>query len=843
MPKVPRLHQSIKPSRYVLDIRPDFTNFTFELDEEIEFELVKTTAKLTFHAVGLKIIEATLDSQLATATVDDQAQTVTFATDQPLAIGRHRLFLKVEGQIAENMHGFYRSRYFIGGQDKWLLTTQFESVHAREAFVAIDEPAAKAVFDITITAPIGLTIVSNTDIKSQEEVGSHQRVSFNPTPTMSTYLVAYIIGELDYRETRSTDGITVRVYATPDKVQQTAFAAETGAKILSYYNQYFGIPYPLPKLDMLAIPDFAAGAMENWGAVTYRETALLIDPSNSSISNYQRVVTVIAHELAHQWFGNLVTMVWWDDLWLNEGFASWIEFLATDYLYPEWQMWTQFVGEDYNYALGKNGLANAPALQVDIADPAELDTVFDPAVVYAKGASIIRMMHHYLGEADFQTGLQRYLKKHQYGNTITQDLWAALSEASGKPVGEIMNAWTSQPGYPVLSLSDGQLSQKRFYASPRQAPEQDDSRWPVPVAALTPEGVSADSLLLQTAAAPAPTDWAMAKWLKLNPDQTGLYRTAYSAESLAKLYQPLAEGKLGPIDRYGLIDDALALAQSGNLSTDLVLSLLSQMRSETDYSVWSVMLDIFAAVRGLLDREERQRFGRFGLWLTEEIAQKLTTQPKPDEPHFDRLLRPMVLGFRGRLGDETTVKLARQWWAAGPVEPDFRNFVYATVATWGSLTEYNQMIARYGETSQAQEKQRLLQAIPLYKQPDIIKAAEKFILSDQVRNQDIIFGIHAMTANYEAREAIWPFIRDNWAEWLRRFGGGGHMLDHFPVLIGVIFKTEEQARIAERFFAEHPHPAINRPAKQAVERILLKSDWYKRDKAAISRFIAEQDTK
>jgi len=462
-----------------------------------------------------------------TLNVDDQ--TVTFAFADEVPAGDHELELKFAGVLGDNLHGFYRSGYKHKGEERWIATTQFEAVHAREGFVCIDEPAAKAVFEVSLTVPSELTAVANTDVLKEESAGARKTVTFTPTPKMSTYLVAYVVGDFERVERQTPEGVMVGVLATPGQTEQLEFALDTAVRTLSFFNEYFGIPYPLPKLDMLALPDFAAGAMENWGLVTYRETALLLDPAQTSLSNKQRVAEVVAHELAHQWFGNLVTMAWWSDLWLNEGFATWVASLAMDKLFPEWEIWTSFIQEEFSQALEMDSLANTHPIQVEVDDPRSLDEIFD-AISYAKGASVLNMLHHYLGAEDFRSGLHDYLEAHAYGNSETHDLWTALGKASGKPVDEVMSAWTSQPGYPLIGFDDGQVTQSRFYGSPREAKKAGPSQlWPVPFSVALADGAETEPKLIEGEAEELPMELMSSDWFKPNPGQTSVFRTMYTS--------------------------------------------------------------------------------------------------------------------------------------------------------------------------------------------------------------------------------------------------------------------------------------------------------------------------
>jgi puromycin-sensitive aminopeptidase len=360
--------------------------------------------------------------------------------------GEYHVVLEFSGKITDPMNGLYPCYFTHEGKKKFVLATQFESHHAREVFPCIDEPEAKATFDLALNTPLEGDVIANTPARTVLKEKSQQTTIFETTPVMSTYLLAFAYGDIGFKEAKSKNGTIVRGYATPDNVQFVDFALDTAVKVLDFYEDYFALAFPLPKIDMIALPDFAAGAMENWGLITYREQCMLVDPVNTSIHTKQYVAMVVAHELAHQWFGNLVTMQWWTDLWLNEGFASWIEYLAIDKLFPEWHMWTQFIADEQQPALKLDALDNTHAIEVPINHPDEIRTIFD-AISYNKGASVIHMLHGYLGAEDFRDGLRHYLKKHAYKNTVTQDLWAALEEISGKPVKEFMHAWTSFRSY------------------------------------------------------------------------------------------------------------------------------------------------------------------------------------------------------------------------------------------------------------------------------------------------------------------------------------------------------------------------------------------------------------
>ena len=473
------LPNNVKPLRYAIHLTPDLYAYTFDGEETIDVEVLEATDTIVLNAAEMSISAASI-MDAGNAAVDASAielnaadETVSISFPSAIQPGPAVLRIAFTGELNDRLTGFYRSVYTrADGTFRTMATTQFEPSSARRAIPCWDEPAMKASFQLTLTVPADMDTVSNMPPTDETVDGDTKTVRFGESPVMSTYLLAFIVAELGMIEQQAENGTMVRVLTTPGKEEQGRFALETSVALLSYFNDYFGIPYPLEKLDHIAIPDFAAGAMENWGAITYRETALLVDPAISPAATRQRVAEVVSHEMAHMWFGDLVTMQWWDDLWLNESFASWMGDKAVDHIHPEWKMWTQFVANDTIRAFSLDGLKNSHPIEATVHTPAEVEELFD-AISYSKGASIIRMLEHYLTPETFRDGLRRYLNANQYSNARTADLWEALEDASGKPVKSLMDTWTSQMGFPVLNVqsrheADGvrlDVSQSRFLFS------------------------------------------------------------------------------------------------------------------------------------------------------------------------------------------------------------------------------------------------------------------------------------------------------------------------------------------------------------------------------------------
>src|SRR5919106_3407353 len=507
------LPAEVRPVAYRISLAPDLTAFTFAGEETIEIEVSQPTSQIVLNAAELEIQEAYLlrDGQRLPAqaiALDAEQETATLTFAAPLPTGTMQLFMRFTGILNDKLRGFYRSEYTLpDGVKRVMATTQFEAPDARRAFPCWDEPAHKAKFEISLIIPSDLTAISNMPIVGETPQASGTKlVRFAESPIMSTYLLAIMVGEFESVEAQA-EGTLVRVWTTPGKKEQGRFALDVSCRLLSFYNNYFGIPYPLPKLDLIAIPDFAAGAMENWGAITYREVALLVDPAHSSAATKQRVAIIIAHEIAHMWFGNLVTMEWWNDLWLNEGFASWIEYKAVDHLFPEWEMWLQFLFADIGPAMSLDGLRNTHPIEAEVKTTHDINELFD-AISYSKRAAIIRMLEQFLGDETFRRGLVHYLSAHEYGNARTEDLWASLAHVSGKAVKEIMDAWTKQPGYPVVEVrhqarphepAELTLAQNRFlYDYDPERGEPDPSLWRIPVAVRSAGAVSPFVTILES---------------------------------------------------------------------------------------------------------------------------------------------------------------------------------------------------------------------------------------------------------------------------------------------------------------------------------------------------------
>jgi len=849
MKKNIRLSKNTVPVEYDIQLKPDLENFTFSGIETITLSVLKKTKKIILHVKELEIDTADIVKNFAKISYDKKNETVILSFSKLIPIGKHKLTLIFRGILNDKMRGFYRSKYYVQEKEFHMATTQFEATDARRAFPCFDEPAQKAVFHVSLVVPKGKTAISNTlPISRLEHESGYEIVKFSPTPKMSTYLLAFIVGDFEYISGKTNTGILVRVFTTTNKKHQSKFALECAVKTIEFYEKYFDIPYPLPVLDMIAIPDFSSGAMENWGAVTYRESALLVDENLSSLANKQWVALIVAHELAHQWFGNLVTMEWWTHLWLNEGFASYIEYLAVDKLFPKWDIWTQFSTNDLSVALRLDALKNTHPIEVEVHHPDEIGEIFDE-VSYSKGASIIRMLADYLGEKDFREGLRYYLKKHSYKNTETIHLWQAFEKISGKPITKMMHNWTSKPGYPVvkIEMENGKLvfSQKRFFASPISAKKiKDKTIWNIPMQNMKINflrGLASDdkpiSGIFRLQKFRTGKKFAFHNFLKLNLGETGFYRTAYNKEILEKLIVPVQNKKLSPRDRLGIIRDLFALSEAGTIPTTDALEFMSAYKNEDNYTVWVEIVTGLTRLEQLLAKSNsEQKLNKLILNLFSPLAQKMGWVPKKNEAHTNVLLRSLALSRAGRAGDKKIINEARKRFNSGDISPNIRGAVYSVVATHGGIKEYNQLVEKYKKETLHEEKNRIGNVLGDFQDPKILKLACQFALSSHVRIQDTIGILSSVGINPLGRDIWWSYIQKNWKILVSRYGEGGLTLAR---AIKAISGSAEPKHFSsfKKFFATHPAPGASRAITQILERLESNIIWLKRDEKIIEKFL------
>ncbi|XP_046357527.2 puromycin-sensitive aminopeptidase-like [Haliotis rufescens] len=859
-----RLPKDVVPSNYNIRLKPDLDAFVFQGQEAIDVEVKKSTDTVTVNSLDITISEVTYhadeagDSSLAAeVSMDKEAETATFKFPSALQPGKGVLKVNYTGELNDKMTGFYRSRHTMPDGGKRIgAVTHFEATGARRAFPGWDEPAVKATFDITLVVPKDKTAVSNMPVKSDtpDKDPKWRVVEYDRTPVMSTYLVAFIVGDYDYVEGKDADGVVVRVYTPVGKKEQGKFALDVAVKTLPFYKEYFGIPYGLPKMDLIALADFLIGAMENWALVTYRETALLVDPTNSSATAKQHVALIVGHELAHMWFGNLVTMEWWTNLWLKEGFASWIEYLCVDECFPEYDIWTQFVNMDLGRALELDALHTSHPIEVPVGHPSEVDEIFD-AISYCKGASVIRMLHDYLGDEDFRKGMNKYLTKHSYQNTESEDLWASLGEASGKPVAKMMDTWTKQMGFPVIKVSERQdgdkcvltVSQEKFCAD-GNLPKDDKSCWRVPLSISTAGSPSTPvkTIMLEGQSSEVTLDNVKAgDWVKVNTNTVGVYRVQYTTEMLAALIPAVKDRSLPPRDRLGLQNDLFALARAGMAASEDVLKVAEAFIKEDNYTVWNDLALNLSSMAVLLQYTDcYDLYKGFARDLFSQVAKTVGWDKKEGESQLTAMLRDLILTKMGRYGDESTVMESRKRFEShhkgdNVIPADLRAPVFITVLSQDRRDDFNRMLELYDKADMQEEKIRIARALGAVKEEELIKRVHEFAISDKVRAQDKVFVLAGTTGSAKGRQLTWNFVKENWKDLREKHHG--HLLTRLVKASTQNFASEEMAKEVEEFFKANPTPAAERTVQQSVENIRLNARWMKESADKVCQFLKNRN--
>lgn len=837
MHTVRQLAPIFAPSRYrlTLDIsRRQARQFKGEVVITGELAL---PGHITLHAKDLTIEEATINAQPATVRhgKDDELKLDTGGLLQP---GKHEVRIVFSGGITDAMHGLYPCYYKDEDQEKELLVTQLESHSAREVFPCVDEPAAKAVFDLTLVTEQDVTVVGNMPISAQHTTAHTLSTHFEASPKMSPYLLAFASGDLQFSEATSKNGVKVRIYATPGNVQYAAFSLELSTKLLDFYDDFFGIPYPLPKCDLIAVPDFSALGMENWGLIVCRENGLLVDQDHSSAIAKELVATVVTHELAHQWFGNLVTMRWWDDLWLNESFAKWMEHFAIDHFFPEWRTWEQFNGSEQAVAFTRDSLAVVQAVRQRVNHPDELHSLFDPAIVYAKGSCLIRMLQEFVGAEAFQNGLQTYMKRHKYGNAAADDLWHALEAASGKDVRTFMLPWLTQPGHPLVHVEvngpHASLTQQRFFANP-EAPT-DTAIWPVP---LLSEQFSEQSFSTPHLGSVLPDGLPL-----LNKGGGGFYHTKYEPRHLAALSQKVADNSLAPIDRQTLLADALQLTRGGQYATSDLLELLSHYHQETSYAVWQ---SIGSAVEGLkivvdADPDIMPKLRRYIISLASLQYKRLGWQPKKDEPYYDELLRPTVVGLMAYAQHPEATAHALALFDAAKTVKDIpahvRTTVMAAAVRERGISAYERLLAWYEETPSAEERVDICAGISGLQDPAIARQAVALFTGKSIRRQDLRYWFVYFMRNPYARQVGWEWMVSHW-DWIEKQFKNGHEYGDFPKYSAMgLCRPEELATYKAFFEPKMGEIELARLIAQGIDDVSIRVQWRGRDAVSVADYLA-----
>ena len=829
MTKVPRLLDTFTPNHY---------NLTLDLTraEEKEFSGIviisgdSTGESILLHSKGLTVQSATIDNQPADVSFGEFDELRLFQPE--LKSGNHIVCINFSGTITDAMHGLYPCYFTHDGVKKQLFATQFESHHAREVFPCVDEPAAKAEYDLTLVTRTGITVLGNMPVKSEEENGDSLTTTFEKTPRMSSYLLAFVIGELHKKSAHTKSGVEINVWATPAQNENTLdFALDIATRSIDFYDEYFGVKYPLPKSDHVALPDFSSGAMENWGLVTYRESCLLADPELTPESSRRFIATVIAHELSHQWFGNLVTMQWWNDLWLNESFANMMEYVAIDALQSDWHMWEDFATNEVTAALRRDSLDGVQSVQADVNHPDEISTLFDPAIVYAKGGRLLVMVRKLIGEEAFRTGLKSYFEKFAYKNTVGNDLWQELESASGQPIVNLMNAWISQPGLPVVSVSSSHdtaiLSQERFFIGKHQP---SDALWPIPLFANQPLDVK---ILNQKE-----TTVYIEKPLQLNCGLSAHFVTKYNESTREYLLKNITE--LPTLDKICILQDATILARAGFENSASLLPLALSLKTETNEKVFGMAAGALTELRKFVDDNDAARdslkkiSGEFARATFEELG----WDEKDGESDDDRERRTTALSLMMYSEDKEVLNEAKTRFDNNKLEDlptEIRALIIsANVRHFETPEMIENLFATYKNTPSNDLQNDIAIGLTSTKNPE---TAEKILAnikdSNIIRPQDASRWFVYLIRTRENRQIAWNWLKENWA-WVEDTFGEDKSYDDFIRYAATALLTTDELNDFRQFFESMLNiPALARTIKLGITEIKARVELIERDKEAV----------
>ncbi|MFP5322357.1 MAG: M1 family metallopeptidase [Acidimicrobiia bacterium] len=764
-----RLPDTVRPERYDLRLAPDLATSTFRGDAVVHLRVEAPTRRLTCNAAELEVDEAwvevgdrRLDGRIE---LDDELEQLHVDVDDELAPGEVRLHLRFSGVLNDKLRGFYRSSYTgDDGGTRQIAVTQFEPTDARRAFPCWDEPSFKAVFGVTLDVADDLLAVSNgPELERTPLDGDRVRIRFADTMPMSTYLVAFVVGPLEVTGPVDVDGVPLRIVHRPGQGDLARFALDVGAFALRFYADYYGIAYPGDKVDMVAVPDFAFGAMENLGCVVYRETLLLVDPASATQAELVAVVDVIAHELAHMWFGDLVTMSWWNGIWLNEAFATFMEATCAAAFRPEWERWMHFARERSG-AFEVDALESTRAIEYPVHTPEDAEGMFD-VLTYQKGSAVVRMLEQYLGADAFRDGIRRYLQTHQFGNTETGDLWDALEAETGEPVRATMDSWIFQGGFPLVGAHlEGDrltLTQRRFGYT--EAAAGDDRRWRVPV--VVRRG-SAEQRTLLDGERDALDVTGGDGPVVVNAGGHGFYRVAPDPDLRAALRDRL--GELAPLERYAVLDDALALTLRGDVAVEelaLVLQRLADL-GEADLSIWQLGAATISTIDRVAGDDEQASVDAWVRDLLAPLAERLGDEVSPDDDDRRRALRGLVLGIRGVHGDDRAAAVADEVWArlqdGEAVDAELAAGALKTVAVTADAGRFDAILDRFRHGSTPQEQVRHLYAAATVADPALFERYLDLLATDAVRSQNLAFAYRAALRNRSHGPRAWAVVRDRW---------------------------------------------------------------------------------
>lgn len=851
--EVRRLFSNLSPESYVIEIAPSTENMSFSGKMDLNFTRKgRPSRRITLHQKGLKIIKARIfkiskgteeEIEVVRFNVHKSYDELRIHTEKLMTGGVYRIYLEFTGEITDAMHGLYPCYFRNGSNKKVLLATQFESHHAREVFPCIDEPEAKATFALTILAPEKHTVLSNTDVAREEEVGGGiKRTIFKTTPRMSTYLLAFVIGDLHCKSAQTKDGIMIRTWGTVEQpLEFMKYANDEAVRLLEYFTDYFGIPFPLDKCDQVALPDFESGAMENWGLITYREIALLADPVNKSLTSEQYVSMVVAHELSHQWFGNLVTMKWWDDLWLNESFASLMEHIALDALHPDWFQWEQYTASDVISCSNRDVFRDVQPVRVKVSHPDEISTLFDPAIVYAKGGRLLKMLREYIGDDNFRAGLKSYFKKYAYQNTTGDDLWTSFAEHSNKDIKAFMHPWLTQSGMPLVKLKKQndqiRLTQERLLLDG----VDDKSIWPIPL--LAKNIASEQTLSSKEMELSLKSDEPVVLNVNGSAHMAVRYLDESSRNHIARMF---SNQQLAPETRVNTLNDSLLLSRAGIAPLTESFNLIKNANSEPRDAVWLLISRILSTAISLTEGDDftEKNIKLFRQELAIDWYKELGWDDQPDDTPNTKGLRLTILSLMVASDSEVAIEESiKRYRAAKSVEDlpsDLRAIISSAVVRHGDKKSVQELIDLYKSTSNPDLQLAICSGVTSVKD----QALGEWLINASigkdgfVRPQDIFRWYAYFMRNRFTRNAAWEWLTSDW-ERLERLFGDSKSFEYFVVTSASPLNTNEWLDKFRNFFEPKKDiVALKRNILVALAEIEARIEWRRAEQAGIKEYFA-----
>jgi aminopeptidase N len=843
-----KLPKTVVPVHYAIELTPDLQSLALAGVEVVDIEVREPTARLVLNAVNMTFGAVTIDgdAQRADVALDAAAETATLTFPQPLTAGAHRLRVVFTARINKFGSGLFFVDYPTDAGTKRMLSSKLEPADARRIFPCWDEPAFKAGFALTVTVPRAHLAVGNMPITREEPVAPDlKQVAFAPTPKMSTYLFVFTTGELE-RLTANADGVTIGVVTTAGKREQGRFALENAVKLLAWFNDYFGVKYPLPKLDLIAVPGGFGGAMENWGGITFFESRLLFDPSTNADTARRGIFTILAHEMAHQWFGDLVTMGWWDNLWLNEGFASWMQVKAAEHFYPQWQTWLNGYGQK-QFAMALDARRTSHPIQQPVADHSEAMAAFD-GITYNKGQALIRMLENYLGEQAFRDGIRTYMAAHAYGNTTTADLWRALESAAGKPVTGVAASFTEQDGVPLIVAETAcsghtqrlTLRQDRFVIAPAgsEGTVRSPRAWRVPIAVGPLNAARPPEVLLLEGS----TEFAAGSCgeaVKVNLGDIGYYRVEYGPNSRAALTRALP--LLAPEDRLNFVADGWALVQAGRAEPPSYLALIEQIRSDDRRAVWDQVIGALTRLDRLArDRAERLALQSYGRAKLRPVFDRLGWDGDGSGDNDEALLRSSLISALGEFGDGDILAEARRRFAGFLQDPQslpsaLRDPVTHLVGIGADRASYDMLLALARKTTVTTERLRYYYAAASARDVTLARATLALTLTDELPSTIVGGVINAVASSGEQPDLAWDFVQENFDALAAKQGPS--FRDAFIPNFMTNFSDDAHATELSRFAPAQATAGGRVMTARALETIAISADLKNRALPPIDAWI------